>query len=626
MCGIAGIVRLDGAAIDATALDRMTDAMQHRGPDGRGTYVDRSVGIGHRRLKILDLTEAAAQPMVSDDGQVILTFNGEIYNFAEERSRLEAEGHRFRSRSDTEVLLKLYEVHGIDCLQHLRGMFAFAIYDRRKRQMFLARDRVGKKPLKYFRAGSTFAFASELKALRTLPDCPSDIDVAALHDFLTLMYLPSPRTGFVGIEKLPAGHYALLDLRDGSLRIERYWQLSYNTEEGVRTEEWERRIDATLSESVRLRMVADVPVGAFLSGGVDSGTVVALMSRSSASPVRTFTVGGDDPAMDERPQAKRIADRFQTDHHPVHVAADITALLPTLVHTYEEPYADPSAIPTFLIARETRRFVTVALNGDGGDENFAGYIRYPILLFSEQWRRMPRLLRAVGWSGTSLFHRFARSTFSERCRCFAHTIELPWEQRYLQYLSFFSEEEKRALYRTGFGDDLIRTDLWYAGFTADARSRAQGLLHKVMSMDIATYLADDLLPKVDLGTMAHGLEARSPFLDHHLLELTARMPASLKLRGFRGKWILKRMMRGTLPAEILTRRKRGFRIPLDRWFRGELRSWVEERILGAPPLFWSMFDRPKVEGFLRQYRSSRVDASDRVWVLLWMAEWLEQQR
>lgn len=624
MCGIAGIVHLDGHPVNRAELDRMTDALAHRGPDARGIFIDGNVGIGHRRLKIIDLSEAAAQPMVSEDRSLVLTFNGEIYNFAEKRALLESKGHRFRSRSDTEVLLKLYEEFGPACLTHLRGQFAFAVYDKKNRKIFLARDRVGKKPLKYFLKNGVFAFASELKALRTHPDCPRDIDVTALHDFLTLMYLPSPRTGFADLEKLPAGHSLTLDLADGSLKVQRYWQLTYETEEGTSTEEWERRIKRVLEESVQLRMVADVPVGAFLSGGIDSGAVVALMSGQGAKPVKTFTVGGDDPAMDERPQAQLVADRFRTDHHPISVAADVAEMLPTLVRTYEEPYADASAIPTYLIGRETRKFVTVALNGDGGDENFAGYVRYPILLFSEKWSRLPHPFHALVRGATGLFHALRRDTFSYRVDRFARSIELPWEQRYLQYLSFFTEEEKRALERPDLARNFMRTDLWYAGWTAGARGHAHNLLHQAMSMDIETYLADDLLPKVDLGTMAHGLEARSPFLDHELLELTARMPADLKLRGRTGKWILKKMLRDVLPAEILSKRKRGFRVPLDRWFRGERKEWLRDRLLDGHPLFWRMFDRARIEEFLKEYHGSRVNRSDHLWSLLWLQEWLQQ--
>lgn len=622
MCGIAGIVRFDGSCVDQWQLDRLTDALAHRGPDGSGTYIAGNVGLGHRRLSIIDLSEAASQPMISDDGQVILIFNGEIYDFQAERKILEEAGHRFRSSSDTEVLLHLYLEYGKECLQYLRGMFAFAILDKRNNQLFIARDRVGKKPLKYFRNGSVFAFASELKALRTLPECHSEIDQEAVHHFLTMMYLPSPITGIAGIQKLPAAHSLTIDLATGQESLERYWSLTYNTDESLSVEECTQSFLQTFDESVRLRMIADVPVGAFLSGGIDSAAVVAFMARHSPYPVKTFSIGSPEETHNELPDAERIAKLFATDHHSIVVEPNIVQLLPELVATYEEPFADPSSIPTYLVARETRQDVTVALNGDGGDENFAGYARYPILQFSELWKKVP--LHFFVRRGVNLFHHAMGSTFSYRAKRFEDTINLLWPQRYLQYLSFFTEEEKRVLYLDGFGQGFPRTDAWYAEHTVNARARARHPLHKAMSMDLETYLADDLLPKVDLGSMAHGLEARSPFLDHKLLELTATMPPWFKLQGRKRKWILKQALKGILPDETLARRKTGFRLPLDRWFRGELSSWIRDQILTGSPSFWMMFDRTRVNTFLQQYQESNIDYSDHVWALLWLSEWCRQ--
>ncbi|MFA6523267.1 MAG: asparagine synthase (glutamine-hydrolyzing) [Candidatus Peribacteraceae bacterium] len=621
MCGIAGIIRLNGETADQGHIDRLTDALSHRGPDSRGTFIHGNAGLGFRRLSILDLTPAGNQPMVSDDGQTVVVFNGEIYNFAQERAALESRGHRFRSRGDTEVLLHLYAEYGEACLEHLRGMFAFAILDLKRGTLFLARDRVGKKPLKFFATPTLFAFASELKALRTLPECPREVDEEAMHHFLTMMYLPAPLTGFRGIEKLPAAHAMRVDLRTGERKMWRYWELSYEPDDGPALAEWQERIRKTFDESVRLRMVADVPVGAFLSGGVDSAAVVASMSGLSDRPIKTFSIGSEHEKMNELPGAAVIAKKFGTDHHPIMVEPDIVRLLPELVATYEEPYADPSSIPTYLIARESRRNVTVALNGDGGDENFAGYIRYPILRFSERWHQLPSWMHALVSGGTDLFHRLRNDTFSYRVRRFQHSIGLPFPRRYLQYLSFFTEEEKQALYKDTF-PSFPRTDAWYEAKTEHARSRGADLVSRAQSMDLETYLADDLLPKVDLGSMAHGLEARSPFLDHALLELTARIPVRHKVHGRVGKWILKDMLRNTLPTETLWEKKRGFRLPLDLWFRGELSGFVSDRLLTGSPAFWRFFDRGRMERFLVSYRGSSVDYSDHVWALLWLEEWL----
>lgn len=622
MCGIAGIVRLDGKDVDQGDLDRLTDALAHRGPDGRGTWKNGSVGLGHRRLAIIDLTEGGAQPMRHGD-DLVLTFNGEIYDFAVHRSDLESRGHVFRSHSDTEVLLHLYREYGPDCVKKLRGMFAFAIYDPQRNILFAARDRLGKKPFKYFQRDGVFAFASELKALQKLSQCPKGVDPAAIHHVLTMMYVPSPGTGVHGIHKLPAGNSLTLDLRTGSCRIEPYWTLHYRSDSAVSAEEWKSRTLAALEESVKLRMVADVPVGAFLSGGIDSAAIVALMSRNSSTPVKTFSIGSDDIATNELPDAQRIATLFGTDHHPIPLSADIVRLLPELVQTYEEPYADPSAIPTYLVARETRKHVTVALNGDGGDENFGGYVRYSIAPFAQWWSRFPSPLHAAVGLGCDLLHAARPTTLTYRMRRFERTINLPWEERYLQYISFFTEEEKRRIERRDAFPGVGRTDAWYAGITASARARGDDVVHKAMSMDLATYLPDCLMPKVDLGTMAHGLEARSPFLDHTLLELTAQIPSTLKVQGKHRKVILKALLKDILPAATLTKRKRGFRLPLDAWFREELRDFVEDTLLSHDdPTFWRYFDRCGIERFLRQYFASATDYSDHVWVLLWLREWL----
>jgi len=625
MCGITGIINLDGSPVDPTLLGRLTDALAHRGPEDRGTCIRGNVGLGHRRLKILDLSAAAAQPMLSEDQEVALVFNGEIYNFRELRAELTARGHRFTSTGDTEVLLKLYCEEGERCINRLRGMFAFAIYDRRRGLMLLARDRVGKKPLKYFHNNGVFAFASELKALRTLPQCPRGMDDEAVHHFLTMMYVPSPSSGIRGIRKLPAASVLTVNLRSGMVGdARRYWSLRYRPDYAVSLSEWKERVFSLVEESVRLRMVADVPVGAFLSGGVDSAAVVAFMSRHSSHPVKTFSIGSHAETHNELPMAKLMADRLKTDHHPIVVEPDIVHLLPELVRTYEEPYADSSAIPTYLIARETKREVTVALNGDGGDENFAGYVRYPILKFSLSWGRFPRPIHRAVLSLARLYHRIVRTTLSYRSVRFQESVHLPWPERYLQYLSFFTEEEKRRLYTSDFGAEFPRTDHWYASRTNDARSRAPDFLGQAMGMDIDTYLADDLLPKVDLGCMAHSLEARSPLLDHHLLELTASIPAEYKLHGWRTKWLFREALRGIIPDETLRKRKTGFRLPLDRWFRTDLKAFVSDRLLSDSSPLFGFLDRSAVERFLGEYHASHVDFSDHVWALLWLDEWMRQ--
>ncbi len=620
MCGIAGIVHLDGSPVLPGELNRMTDAISHRGPDGRGTYSKDNVGLGHRRLSILDLSDAASQPMESKEKRYVLVFNGEIYNFQEQKKLLEEKGHHFHSTGDTEVLLALYMEYGPECVHKLRGMFAFAVLDRQRNSLFIARDRVGKKPVVYFQHGNTFAFASEIKALKTLPECPREIDEEAIHHFLTVTYLPAPLTGFKGIEKLPAAHTLLLDLNTNKIDIQRYWSLKYETNHKKSLAQWQEEILSSLEESVRLRMIADVPVGAFLSGGIDSAAVVAFMSKQSSHPVQTFSIGSSDPTS-ELPDAERIAKAFGTDHHPIMLEPNIVELLPELVRTYEQPFGDPSVIPTYLVSRETRKNVTVALSGDGGDENFAGYLRYPILLFSERWRRVP-LVHGLASAATRFLARKRPSTFTYRSQIFEESLSLPWERRVLRYFGGFTDEEK-ALVEPNIQKYLV-SDAWFMQKTIEARLRADGILHQAMSADFDTYLADDLMPKVDLGAMAHSLEVRSPFLDHEFLELTAQIPAKYMLKGRQTKWILKQALRKILPAETLHKKKQGFRLPLDSWFRGDLRDFVEDRLYSGNPLFYSLFDQSGIGKLLERYYSTQIDLSPQIWMLLWLQEWCEQ--
>jgi len=625
MCGIAGVIHLDGSPVDRHALDRMTDALKHRGPDGRGLSIDRNVGLGHRRLSIIDLSEAAAQPMQSDDGSIVLTYNGEIYTYREKRAMLEGRGYTFRSQSDTEVLLKLYEEFGVDCVQHLRGMFAFAIYDTKRKCLFCARDRVGMKPLKYFFDGKTFLFASELKSLLEHPLCDRSVDFTAVHHFLTMTYLPSPYTGFQNIKKLAPAHALLLDLRTSKLSEWCYWSLDFKEKDECSVEEWSTRILEKVDESVRLRMVADVPVGAFLSGGIDSSTVCTFMAKASGTPVQTFSIGrGDD--RDELAAAAFLAKSIGSDHHPEVIHPDIPTLLPELVRSFEEPFADPSALPTYLISRLSRQHVTVALNGDGGDENFAGYLRDAILKFSLFWEKAPQPVHALTRLGTRSLRSLFRTTFLYFCDEFERSMSLPWQERFLRYNCALADHEKRALYSQAFLSSHANTEtsVWYAKQGSVYRECADDVLDQALSMDIFLHLTDCLMPKVDSASMAHSLECRSPLLDHELLELTARMPSKLKLHGYSLKWIFKQALRGILPQEILKKKKQGFRLPLDHLFRGELAPYVREKLLSGSEKKWELFDRARLEQFLHHTHQTRIDYSQHIFTLLCLDEWFVQ--
>lgn len=622
MCGIAGIVHLDGAPVDRDALDRMTDALKHRGPDGRGIFIDRNVGLGHRRLKIIDLSEAAAQPMVSSDQNAVITFNGEIYNYREKRAMLEKKGRKFRSQSDTEVLLQLYEEFGTDCLSHLRGMFAFAIYDKKRRQIFCARDRVGMKPLKYFFDGKIFLFASELKAFLKHPANDRSTDFEAVHHFLTMGYVPSPSTGFQKIKKLGPAEALLLDLTTAKLTLWKYWSLKFKEKDEYSIDEWKKRILEKLDESVRLHMVADVPVGAFLSGGIDSSAVCASMAKISGSPIHTFSIGRGDEK-DELKDAALVAARIKSTHHPKVVIPDVKALLPKVVEAYEEPFADPSALPTYLVAQFAKERVTVALNGDGGDENFAGYLRHSILTFSFGWEQFPRAVHTVTRLGTKSLASIFRTDFLHLCDEFERSMELPWQERYLRYNCAFAEHEKRPLYAPSFSQHQA-TPAYFSALGAPYRGYADDRLDQALSMDLFLHLADCLMPKVDAAAMAHGLECRSPLLDYEFLEMTARMPSDLKLHGNELKWIFKEALEDILPDKILDKKKQGFRLPLKPLFQNELKSYVREKLLSGSEKKWEIFDRGRLERFLSVALSSRIDYSQHIFTLLCLDEWFLQ--
>lgn len=623
MCGIAGIFHGNGHPVDRSDLERMTDALRHRGPDGQGIFIQGPVGLGHRRLAILDTSHAADQPMISADGRFSIVFNGEIYNFQELREQLRTRGHHFSSNGDTAVLLAAYQEFGDSCPEHLSGMFAFAVYDARERTLFLARDRLGKKPLKYFRHGSTFVFASELKSLITHPLCPREVQWADIHDALTLMYVPGPNTGLVGIQKFPQAHSITMTMGESSWMPQRYWHLEYQPTFRGTASDAIQQTSSLFDTAVRQRMVSDVPVGAFLSGGVDSAAVVAYMTRHQSVPVRTFSIGTREQTHNELPDAERIAKLFNTEHQSIHVTPDIVTLLPELIHTYEEPYGDPSVIPTYLLCRDTRPSVSVALNGDGGDENFGGYVRYPILRLAHILGAMPRWLHSTLAHSTALAVVHWKTTLAYRSHRFALSLSKSEERRHVEYLSVFTEDEKRCCYRThrSFRD----TGSHYESLIAEHDCRGASVLQRALERDIHTYLANDLLPKVDLGSMAHGLEVRSPFLDHTLLEFTATLPDRWKIRGMTRKWLLKKMLANHLPHDHLRRPKTGFRLPLDAWFRGPLKEWCQMKLLeDSPHSYWSLFDRRGIERFMGEYHGSSIDYSDHVWQLLWTSEWLKQ--
>ena len=559
MCGICGKVYFDSErTVTYQELQRMAGTLAHRGPDGEGVWAAGNVGLAHRRLSIIDLRAVASQPMSNEDASIWISFNGEIYNFQELRRDLEARGHMFRTNSDTEVIVHAYEEYGRACLDRLRGMFAFAIWDARVRTLFLARDRLGKKPLYYYIDRDRFLFGSEIKAL--LADCsvPHEPDPVALDHYLALQYIPAPLTAFRGIHKLPAAHW--LELRQGRMEIGRYWKLRYTPKRHMDLREAMAEMQWRFAEAVRLRLVSDVPLGAFLSGGVDSSAVVAYMANAMDQPVRTFCVGFKEEAFDERPFARMVAKHYGTEHTELIVKAPVTDILPRLVWHYDGPLGDASAVPSYAIAALTRQYATVVLNGDGGDENFAGYDRYITDRLVRHGDCLPLSLRrtlAAGFQGLPESWR-KRQPIRKLARIAALMAQTP-ERRYARWGGHFTPDERQCLYTDSFRETTTQADPEGLFVEIMGQSDADDCTDAALDADVNLYLADDLLVKMDRATMAHSLETRSPFLDHVFMEWVARLAPSLKLSGRETKRLLKASLRGVIPDSVLDRPGRGRR-------------------------------------------------------------------
>jgi asparagine synthase (glutamine-hydrolysing) len=616
MCGIAGILRADGGPVDESLLASMTSVLAHRGPDGQGVSVQGPAGLGHRRLAIIDLA-TGDQPMFSGDGTIGVVFNGEIYNFRELRRELEGRGFEFRTTSDTEVLLRAYEAYGVDCLRHLRGMFAFALWDGRRRRLVLARDRVGIKPLVYAWDGRRLLFASEIKGLLQDPTVPRDLDWEAFGDYLTYHYVPSPRTIFRAIRKLPPASYLVLDLDRGEPELQRYWDLRFAPDERRSEADWGAELRVQLQDAVRSHLVSDVPIGAFLSGGLDSSTVVALMAQGGASPVRTFSIGFGESDYDELAWARLVARRYGTDHYEFVVKPEALDLLPQLAWQFDEPFADSSALPTYCVAKITREHVTVALSGDGGDENFAGYRRYArAQALHERLDGMPgRLARSVFRAAGRLLPPGARGQ---------RYAELRGEAPVDRYFRMMTAHRSRSVGRLLTAETRVRLgeDHRMAAFRGiAAEGQALDYVSTLQYLDVRTYLPEDILTKVDRTSMLVSLEARVPLLDHRLMEFVATMPTRFKLRDGLGKRILRDTVARDLPPELLTRAKMGFGVPLESWFRGELQGYARDVLLGARARQRGWLEPAAVTRLLDAHTRAARDHSSQIWALLCLEEW-----
>jgi asparagine synthase (glutamine-hydrolysing) len=616
MCGIAGVVNTTDERVESATIHRMCQAILHRGPDAEGIFVQAGVGFGMRRLSIIDLA-GGHQPVFNEDRSVWIVFNGEIYNFPHLRSELEGRGHRFATHSDTEVIVHLYEELGRDCVHPLRGMFAFALYDERRRKLLIARDRLGQKPVHYALDGKRLLFASEIKSILAVAPELAQVNPMGLRQYLQFGYIPDPATCFSTIKKLPPGH--LLELEQGKLSVTQYWDLpEYGTHSPASEEECLEELERRLEEAVKMRLIADVPLGAFLSGGADSSTIVALMARSSSKPVKTFSIGFKQKDFDETPYARIVARKFQTEHHELILDPDVVSSVETLTHSLEEPFGDASALPTYYVSCLARQHVTVALSGDAGDEIFAGYERYRICLQD----------RALPWIPD-----WARSLYREHIhrlvprgvpgRSLSYSISLPWQQRYLEDISFQPLQRQMQL----FSDDFMtpgpgEPDAFdgFRGYIENAPARDP--LSRLLYLDTKTYLPADILTKVDRMSMLASLEARSPMVDHVFLEWATGLTPEWKMRGRDQKYILRKLAeRVGVPREVLYRPKQGFALPLVHWSRHELKDLILNVLLDPRTLQRGYLNPPAVRQLLDEHFRGRRNHAGRIWRLLMFGLW-----
>lgn len=619
MCGITGMFDTRGRRdMDRGLLEKMNQAQFHRGPDEGGMHLEPGVALGHRRLSIIDLA-TGQQPLFNEDGTVAVVFNGEIYNFQELIPELTALGHRFHTRSDTEVIVHAWEQWGEDCVSRFRGMFAFALWDRNRETLFLARDRLGVKPLYYaLLDDGTLLFGSELKAMLAHGGLRRDLDPLAIEEYFALGYVAEPRCVFRQARKLPPAH--MLTVRRGQPLAEprEYWDVRFTLDNPLSLEEASRELDERLTESIRLRMISEVPLGAFLSGGVDSSAVVAVMAGLSREPVNTCSIAFSDPAFNESEFAKMVADRYHTRHFVDKVESDDFDLLDTLAWLYDEPYADSSAIPTYRVCQLARKHVTVALSGDGGDESFGGYRRYQMHLMEERMRgALPLGLRRplfgfLGWAypkadwAPRVFR--AKTTFQALTRS---SVEA-----YFHTVSIVRDPMRRSLFSQKLKSELGGYEAFDIFRRHAAKAGTDDPLALIQYLDLKTYLVGDINTKVDRASMAHSLEVREPLMDHRLVEWLATLPSSLKIKGREGKYFFKKAMEPRLPDDVLYRPKMGFSVPLARWFRGPLKERVRDAVLGARLADTGWFNRSYLEHLLAAHQSGARDYSASLWTLL----------
>ncbi len=625
MCGIVGIVGSASRPVDEAIVRSMNDSLRHRGPDDEGFLVRDQVGLGMRRLSIIDVA-GGRQPIHNEDKSVWAVFNGEIYNYAELREDLERRGHHFYTQSDTETLVHLYEEYGDAGVSRLHGMFAYALWDERRNRLLVARDRLGQKPLYYARFDGRLYLASELRAFGRVPGFPHTLNPTSVQRYLAYLYVPGPETIWRDVVELPPAHYLIYE--GETVTTHRYWEVEYHGEPAVPAAEWRERFLAQFRDSVKSHLVSEVPLGAFLSGGIDSSAIVAVMAQESGTRVKTFSIGyeGEGAFQDERPYARIVAERFGTDHHEFVVSPDIADLLPDLVATMEQPFADSSAVPNYYISKLTRQHVTVALSGLGGDEIGGGYQRYLGMLWAERYGRLPAALRP-GWLAAAVNRlpdlRSGRRWIDQAKRLVA-AATLPPATRYAAMVTTFSAADRARLLAPDFVGRACPDDAETLVTCVFASGAADGVLHAAMLADLGTYLPGDLLALADRVSMRHSLEVRVPFLDHPLVELMARAPYALKVAGRTKKVLMKAAFRGLLPDSILDRRKVGFSVPMALWLRTDLRATMQEILSETEVRRLGYLRYAEVERIKTEHLAGRTNHESRLWALMNLVGWHRQ--
>ena len=626
MCGITGIVNFNGKPVDAEVLRKMNNLLIHRGPDDEGYFIKEAnggvnAGLGMRRLSIIDL-ETGSQPIFNEDKSIVVVCNGEIYNFHDLREELAGKGHVFKTKSDTEVLAHLYEEHGTDCLHKLNGMFAFAIWDTNKQFLFLARDRAGKKPLYYTQIGESFYFASEIKSFLAVPGFEKKVNLKAIHYYLTYQYIPSPMTIFENVFRIPPASFLTID-SSAKQECKKYWAPDFRNKTKLSYSEAQKNIRDILRDAVKIRMISDVPLGAFLSGGIDSSIVVGIMSALSNYPVKTFSIGFKEQDFSELKYADMVAKHFKTDHTEFVVEPKDTAILEKLVWHYDQPFADSSALPSYYVANQTRRHVTVALTGDGGDENFGGYLRHMALMKSELASLALKAVPEKLFRGmlNMIPEGSSRVNVLKRGKRFLGALKDKPSRRNLIWHRFFDNDTKFRMY----SDEMRRVvcdddaELYLESIFENAPACAS--LDRALFTDMTAYLPECLMVKADIAAMANSLEARSPFLDYRLVELAASLPEEWKIKGLKQKRILKDAFADFLPQEILNRGKQGFGIPIDTWFRNEWKDFFRETVLSEKAAGRGYFNMAEIEALFAEHLSGRRQHGYRLWALLMLELW-----